>query len=439
MPSARSSSAFATSLPRSEPMEGAAATPSSYAEADRWLLGLELFGMDFGTDRMERLLGEVGDPQARFRTVHVVGSNGKSSTTRLVDTVLGAHGIRSGAYLSPHLSSWTERVLVGGEPVPEEVFAASVAEVARAAARVDADEDFGPVTQFEALTAAGFLALASERVETAAVEAGLGGRLDATNVIGAPVTICTSVGLEHTQWLGETVAEIAAEKLDVVAPNSVLVVPSDLDPDAMGVAIAVTRERGARLVVAPASSPLAPAGTPPYLSHNLALALAASHELLGAIDEAAVTEALRAGALQMPGRFEIVAERPLTILDGAHNADGMMALASALRASECPRPVVACVAILDDKDQESMLRVVTGFADLLVVTGSSHPRAVPPDRLAKVAAGFGSQVREVAGPHAALAAARELAGEEGTVVATGSLYLIADLGRQPGSRGGSTL
>ena len=160
-------------------MGGAAATPSSYAEADRWLLGLELFGMDFGTERMERLLGEVGDPQGSFRTVHVVGSNGKSSTTRLVDAILRAHGIRSGAYLSPHLSSWTERVLVAGEPVPEQVFAVSVAEVAKAAARVDADEAFGPVTQFEALTAAAFLALASERVETAVVEAGLGGRLDA--------------------------------------------------------------------------------------------------------------------------------------------------------------------------------------------------------------------------------------------------------------------
>jgi dihydrofolate synthase/folylpolyglutamate synthase len=438
MPSARSSSAFATSSPHSEPM-AAAATPSSYADADRWLLGLELFGMDFGTERMERLLGEVGDPQARFRTVHVVGSNGKSSTTRLVDTILRAHGIRSGAYLSPHLRSWTERVLVAGEPVPEELFAASVAQVAAAAARVDADRQFGPVTQFEALTAAGFLALASEGVEAAVVEAGLGGRLDATNVIGAPVTICTSVGLEHTRWLGETVAEIAAEKLDVVAPGSVLVVPSDLDPDAMGVAIAVTRERGARLVVAPSSSRLAPAGTPPYLAHNLALALAASHVLLGAIDEAAVTDALGEGALQMPGRFETVAQRPLTIFDGAHNADGMAALAAALRGAGCPRPVVACVAILDDKDRESMLRAVTELADLLVVTGCSHPRAVPPGDLAGVAGGFGAQVREVAEPHAALAAARELAGEEGTVVVTGSLYLIADLGRPPGSRGGSTL
>ncbi len=425
--------------PPSEPMEGAAATPSSYAEADRWLLGLELFGMDFGTARMERLLGEVGDPQARFRAVHVVGSNGKSSTTRLVDTILRAHGIRSGAYLSPHLKSWTERVLVGGEPVSEGAFAASAAEVARAAGTVDGEEAFGPVTQFEALTATAFLVLASEGVEVAAVEAGLGGRLDATNVIGAPVTVCTAVGLEHTQWLGETVTEIATEKLDVIARGSVLVVPADLEADAMGVAIAITRKREARVVVAPASSPLAPAATPPYLSHNLALALAASHEVLGAIDEASVTDAIEAGALRIAGRFEKVGERPLTILDGAHNADGMAALGAALREAGSSGPLIACVAILDDKDQDAMLRVVADFADHLVVTGCSHPRAVAPARLAGKAAAFGVQVREVAEPHDALALARELAGDEGTVVATGSLYLIADLGRPPGFRGGSTL
>jgi dihydrofolate synthase/folylpolyglutamate synthase len=414
-------------------------TPSSYAEVDRWLLGLELFGMDFGTARMKRLLSEVGDPQERFRAVHVVGSNGKSSTTRMVDTILRAHGLRSGAYLSPHLTSWTERVLVSGGPVAEVAFVEAAVQVATAVTEVDREEAFGPVTQFEALTATAFLVLASEGVEVAAIEAGLGGRLDATNVIGAPVTVCTSVGLEHTQWLGETVAEIAGEKLDVVAPGSVAVVPADLAADAMGVAIDMTRERGARLVVAPASSPLAPSGTPPYLSHNLALALAASHEVLGAIDEAAVIDAIEAGALRIPGRFERLPGRPLTILDGAHNADGVAALVAALGEASTGRPLVACVAVLDDKDQEAMLRVITGAADRLVVTGCSHPRAVTPARLAEVASALGAQAREVEEPHAALALAREMAGDEGTVVATGSLYLIADLGRPPGSRGGSTL
>jgi dihydrofolate synthase/folylpolyglutamate synthase len=426
-------------LPPSEPADSRPPASADLDEAGRWLLGLELFGMDFGTERMARLLGVLGDPQASFRAVHVVGSNGKSSTTRLVEAVAGAQGVHCGAYLSPHLRSWNERVLVGGQPLAEGAFAKAAARVAEAVAAVDEQGDAGPVTQFEALTAIAFVALAGEGVEVAAVEAGLGGRLDATNVLDAAVSACTSVGLEHTQWLGETVAEIAAEKLDVVAPGSVLVVPADLEPEAMDVAIAVTRGRGARLVVAPASSPLAPAGTPPYLSHNLALALAAAHELLGGIDEAAVRAVIDEGALSIPGRFEVVDEGPRTILDGAHNADGMGALAAALREAGVGRPLVGCLAILDDKDREAMLRELCGVADRLVMTTCSHPRSVPARELVEAAGRIGIEAEAVDGPHEALARARALAGGEGTVVAAGSLYLIADLGRPPGGPGGSTL
>lgn len=424
-------------LPPSEAPDPLAPLPAGFDEAGEWLLGLELFGMDFGTARMKRLLRALGDPQAGLRAVHVVGSNGKSSTTRLVAAILGAHGLRAGAYLSPHLVSWTERVLVDGRPVAEDAFARAATGVAGAVALVDAEGAFGPVTQFEALTAIAFVALAQERVDVAVIEAGLGGRLDATNVLEAPVTACTSVGLEHTQWLGETLPEIASEKLDVVAPGSVLVVPADLAPEAMDVAIAVAGERGARLVVAPASSPLAPDGTPPYLSHNLALALAVAHEVLGRIDEAAVHAAVDAGALRIPGRFEPAGERPVTILDGAHNPDGIAALAAAL--GGFPGPLVACLAVLDDKDTDAMLRALAGTVDRLVTTTCSHPRSVPASSLAGSAERLGLEAEAVDGPHDALARARELAGEGGTVAATGSLYLIADLGRPPGDEGGSTL
>lgn len=426
-------------LPPSEAPGSRAPLPAGFDEAGRWLLGLELFGMDFGTARMKRLLRALGDPQAGLRAVHVVGSNGKSSTTRLVAAILEAHGLRTGAYLSPHLTAWNERVMLNGRPVAEDAFARAATGVAGAVALVNAEGAFGPVTQFEALTAIAFAALAQERVDVAVIEAGLGGRLDATNVIEAPVTACTSVGLEHTQWLGETLPEIASEKLDVVAPGSVLVVPADLAPEAMDVAIAVAGERGARLVVAPASSPLAPDGTPPYLSHNLALALAAAHELLGRIDEAAVRAAVDAGALRIPGRFEPAGERPLTILDGAHNPDGMAALAWALRHGEPRRPLVGCLAILDDKDQEGMLRALAGVVDRLVLTACSHPRSVPPSRLLEAAARAGIEAEAVDRPHDALSRAQVLAGEDGTVVAAGSLYLIAELGRPPGGEGGSTL
>lgn len=414
--------------------------PQSFQEAGEWLLGLELFGMDFGTDRMRSLLAELGDPQESFRSVHVVGSNGKSSTTRLTEAILRAQGVSTGAYLSPHLGSWTERVLVAGGQVAEPDFASAAADVARAVARVDSSGEAGPVTQFEAMTAIAFLIFARQGVEVAVVEAGLGGRLDATNVIGAPVSVLVSVGLEHTRWLGDTVAAIAAEKLDVVAPGSALVIPADLDPEALDVAVARAEEAGARIVVAPAASPLAPAGTPPYLSHNLALAAAAAHAFLGALDDSLVREAVGSGALDIRGRYEIAGSEPRTILDGAHNADGAAALARALKEDGPGRPVVACISVLDDKDAGAMIGSLTGVVDRFVFTRSSHPRSISPQSLVEIAGEMGGLPAEaVEEPHAALESARAAAGTSGTVVAGGSLYLIADLGRPVGASGASTL
>lgn len=426
----------------SEPTEsGEDAVPGSYVEAAEWLLSLELFGMDFGIGRMTRLLAKLGDPQAAFPAIHVVGSNGKSSTTRLAEAILRAHGKSTGAYLSPHVRTWTERVLVDGQPVGEEEFALAAASVARAARAVDKEGTWGPVTQFEAVTAVGFVLLARAAVEVAVVEAGLGGRLDATNVIAAPVSVLASVGLEHTRWLGDTVAAIASEKLDVVAAGSTLVIPADLNPEALPVAAARAEQVGARIVVAPASSQLSPEGTPPYLSHNLALAAAAAHAFLGLLDEGAVREAVEAGALRMRGRFEPIGEAPRTILDGAHNADGVKALLRALGEAGASHPVVACVSILDDKDAATMIAALGEVVDRFVFTRSAHPRSVDPARLVEVAAKMAGESPSeiVEEPHAALAAARREAGPAGTVVVTGSLYLIADLGRPPGAGGGSTL
>ncbi len=414
--------------------------PQSFEEAGEWLLGLELFGMDFGTDRMRRLLSVVGDPQDSFRAIHVVGSNGKSSTTRLAEAILRAQGVSTGAYLSPHLGSWTERVLIDGGQAGESDFAAAAADVARAVRQVDGTGEAGPVTQFEAMTAIAFLLFARVGVEAAVVEAGLGGRLDATNVIDAPVCVLVSVGLEHTRWLGETVSAIAAEKLDVVSPASTLVVPADLNPGALDVAVARADEVGARIVVAPASSPLAPPGTAPYLSHNLALAAAAAHAFLGALDDSLVRQAVGSGALDIRGRYEIAGGEPRTILDGAHNADGAAALARALEEEDPGRPVVACLSILDDKDADAMIGALAGVVDRFVFTRSSHPRSISPSRLVEIAGEAGGRpAGTVEEPHAALESARAAAGPSGTVVAAGSLYLIADLGRPVGARGASTL
>ena len=191
------------------------------ARAEEHLLSLELFGMRFGLERMRRLLTVLGSPQERFEAVHVVGTNGKSSTVRFTAALLEAHGVRTGAYLSPHLTSYAERIRVGDAEIGGRDFAAAIQRTAAAAAKVDRTSPEGDrVTQFELLTAAAFSELARREVEVAVVEAGLGGRWDATNVLGAPVVVLTNVGLEHTRWLGPTIADIAGEKLAVVRPTA---------------------------------------------------------------------------------------------------------------------------------------------------------------------------------------------------------------------------
>jgi dihydrofolate synthase/folylpolyglutamate synthase len=182
--------------------------------AEEHLLSLELFGMRFGLERMRRLLTVLGSPQERFRAVHVVGTNGKSSTVRFCAALLEAHGVRTGSYLSPHLTTFAERVRVGDRDLSGSEFGAAVQRAAAAAAKVDRTSPDGErVTQFELLTAAAFDELARHGVDVAVVEAGLGGRYDATNVLGAEVVVLTNVGLEHTRWLGPTIKDIAGEKL----------------------------------------------------------------------------------------------------------------------------------------------------------------------------------------------------------------------------------
>ena len=174
---------------------------------------------------MRRLCSLLGFPQNQFASIHVVGTNGKTSVARMTAALLEAHGVRAGAYVSPHVVSWRERIRIGGEPISEEAFAEALERCREAAEVADrsADEGEGPITQFELVTAAAFVAFAAARVQYAVIEAGLGGRLDATNVIPSKLTVLTSVGLDHTEWLGDTLEEIAAEKLAVLRDHTTLI------------------------------------------------------------------------------------------------------------------------------------------------------------------------------------------------------------------------
>jgi dihydrofolate synthase/folylpolyglutamate synthase len=416
----------------------------NFEQAEEYLLSLELFGMRFGLDRMHRLMTVLGLPQRRFASIHVVGSNGKSSTVRFCAAILARHGLRTGSYTSPHLRSFRERIEVGEEPVSEADFAAAVTRAAEAAQMVNrtADED-DHVTQFEALTAAAYHELARRGVEVAVIEAGLGGRFDATNVIPSKVQVLTSVSLEHTRWLGPTLADIAAEKLAVVHDHATLVVGA-LDPAVREIAEATAAARHAGFVGAESPArgddeiPLRAAGG--FQVANFALAAAAAEAFLGEPVEDGAVRAAAAETL-VPGRLEVVGERPLVLFDGAHNTSGASALAASLpEVFGSRRPRVAVIGVLEDKDAAGMLGSLLPQVDQVVFTRPLNPRALSPATLVTLAEKLGGPPAEtVAAPRAALARARELAGPDGAVLATGSIYLIADLVREGSDARASTL
>ena len=410
-------------------------------EAERYILSRELFGMRFGLDRMRRLMTALDNPQLRFQSIHVVGTNGKSSTVRMTAAILKRHGLRTGAYLSPHLVSFAERIRVDDADLESGEFAAAIQRAARAAELVDRSlvgDD--RVTQFELLTAAAYSELARRGVEVAVIEAGLGGRYDATNVIPSRVQVLTSVGLEHTRWLRPTITAIATEKLDVVQPGATLVLGHGLHPDALAVAESVAAERGATIVHAGADPGVPLIALGPYQRRNFALARATAEAYLGELDPDAVATA--AAEILVPGRLQVIDQEPLALLDGAHNPDGIAALAEALAepwAAGHDR-VVAVISVLDDKDAAAMLAGLLPMCDALVLTASQNPRALPPPTLQSLAGQLGGPPSEVIrDPRNALARARELAGPGGLVVATGSIYLVADLLRPEGAGRASML
>ena len=402
------------------------------ADADRWLAERAPLGMHFGLERMVALMDCLGRPHERFRSVHVVGTNGKSSTVRMIAALLERHGVRTGAYLSPHLVSFTERIEIGERSVEPRRFAAAVHRVAAAVDHVDASRSPADrVTQFEALTAAAYVELAARGVEVAVVEAGLGGRYDATSVISSSVQVLTNVGLDHTQLLGPSHGAIAAEKLAIVPPRGRLVVGAGLHPEADRVAIAVAAQRDARVLRA-AADPSAELGlSGAFQRRNFGLAEAAASALLGApLRPDAVRDA--AAAVRSPGRLEILDRAPLTVVDAAHNPDGIGALMDCvpeLRSAHGVRGrLIAVVSILADKDAPRMLEALLAHGAVLVLTSNSSPRAYTAEELALIVNDLGGPIAAmVDDPVAALRDARRLAGPSGMVLVTGSICLIGDV------------
>ncbi|MEU8258253.1 folylpolyglutamate synthase/dihydrofolate synthase family protein [Micromonospora inaquosa] len=367
--------------------------------------------MVFELDRIESLLDLLGSPQRAYPAIHLTGTNGKTSTARMIDSLLRAFGLHTGRYTSPHLETVRERISLDGEPVSEERFAAVYREIKPLAELVDARSD-EPLTYFDMTTALAFATFADAPVDIAVVEVGLGGAEDATNVLQAGVCVITPIGLDHTEWLGDTLQDIALAKAGIIHPGAT-VISAAQDEEAAGPLLERCAEVGATIAreggefgvlgraVAVGGQVLSLQGLggvyddvfiPLHGAHqaqNAAVALAAVEAFLGAgarrqLDIEAVREGF--ASTSSPGRLERVRNAPTILLDGAHNPHGMKATVTALQEEFAFSKLVAVIGVLADKDAEALLELLEPVVDHVVVTRNSSPRAMPTEELAALAA-----------------------------------------------------
>jgi dihydrofolate synthase/folylpolyglutamate synthase len=408
-------------------------------------------------ERIRDLLDLLGSPQKSYQSIHITGTNGKTSTARMVDSLLRAFGLRVGRYTSPHLQSVTERICIDGVPISAELMAAAYDELEPYIELVDSRHE-QRMTFFELLTGLAFGVFADAPVDVAVVEVGLGGKWDATNVLEAPVAVVTPISLDHERFLGDTVADIATEKSGIVHPGARLITAAQ-PVDAAAALLRRAVEVGAEVAregiefgvlsreVAVGGQLLSLQGLGGvyedvllslhgrHQAHNAVCALAAVEAFFGAgPDRQLDVDAVRAGfaAVESPGRLEIVRRGPTILLDAAHNPAGATALAIAVAESFTFERLVGIVGVLADKDVRGILEQLSETLDLVIATNSSSPRAMPARDLADIAIEvFGPERVAVAErlPDAIEAAVELAEGADlgaGAVLITGSVVTVGE-------------
>ena len=397
-------------------------------------------------ERIRAVADLLDNPQLKYPTVHVTGTNGKTSTTRMITALACAHGLSTGTFLSPHVEAITERLSVCGIEITEEEFAEEYEHLVPFFERV---EGFGPrITYFEALTAMAYLWFADKPVGLGAFEVGMGGLWDATNLIAGDVAVLCPVGLDHRE-LGSTVEEVATEKAGIIKEGKVAV-SREQRPEALSVIQGRCKEADATLLLegeafvlesrvpAVGGQSVAIRGLHrsyeeiyfpifgEHMARNAAAAIVACESLLGrALDEGSVRDALR--EVSTPARLEVVRRRPLVLLDGAHNPDAGTALVQTLTEEFAWNRFHLVIAMFRDKDVEAFARLVAPLADRAYASVNSSPRSAPPERLvaALTAAGAGD-VESYSGVRDAVEAALDAAEEDDLILVTGSFYTVAD-------------
>jgi dihydrofolate synthase/folylpolyglutamate synthase len=416
--------------------------------------------MDFDMQKIRDLMDVLGSPQRAYPAIHLTGTNGKTSTARMIDALLRAHGLHTGRYTSPHLETVRERISLDGEPISEEQLVATYREVEPLAELIDARLP-EPLTYFDMTTAMAYAAFADAPVDVAVVEVGLGGEEDATNVIEAGICVITPIGLDHTEWLGDTIEDIAWAKAGIIHKGATVISALQTE-EAMRPLLERSAEMGATLAreggefgviqrdIAVGGQVLTLQGLggvydevflPLFGAHqaqNAATALAAVEAFLGAGKQKQLDlDLVREGFANVdsPGRLERVRSAPTILLDGAHNPHGMAATVNALEEEFTFRHLVAVVAVLGDKDASGLLDLLEPIAARIVVTQNSSPRSMPLNELAQIAVDiFGedrvtvAQTMPDAIEEAVVLAESDTDGELSGVgvLITGSIVTVAD-------------
>ncbi|MDQ1690946.1 MAG: dihydrofolate synthase / folylpolyglutamate synthase [Pseudonocardiales bacterium] len=406
-------------------------------------------------ERIEALIDVLGQPQKAYRSIHITGTNGKTSTARMIEELLRGFGLRTGRYTSPHLSDMTERIVLDGAPVSDGVFADAVAEISPFLDLVDArSEEEGGIrlTFFEAITGLAFAIFADSPVDVAVVEVGMGGTWDATNVLASPVAVVTPIALDHTAYLGDSVAEIATEKAGIITEGASAILAAQpneaaaqLLKRAVEVQASVAREGlefgvldrriavGGQMLTLQGLGGEYPEVFLPlhggFQAQNAACALAAVEAFFGAGSQSGPIDLdiVRAAfaAVTAPGRLEAVRSAPTVLVDASHNPAGMIATVEALGEGFDFRQLIGVVAMLSDKDAQGSLDILEPVLDQVVISQNSSPRALPVDDLAAIAVSIFGADRVTVEPRlddaieTAIALAEE--GADGLVVGAGVL------------------
>ena len=432
-----------------------------YSEAIEYLLGLVDLERQtlrlprqkriYDLRRMSRFLEIIGSPQEKVPAIHVAGTKGKGSTSAMVDSVLHAAGYRTGFYSSPHMHSFRERIRLDTAPVSEEAFAFLVQSLAPAARRLADETDMGDATLFEFMTGMAFHCFARAAADFQTIEVGLGGRLDATNVVEPAVCAITSVSLDHMGILGETISEIAAEKAGIIKAGTPVVVSPQRE-EAMATILAVCRERNAPCVRVGTDIRWREEDSDLHGqalriegrqgSYRFRVPLLGSHQGENAATAVGVLECVRelgyqigedaieAGfaAVSWPCRLEVLDRSPLVVADGAHNVYSMETMLQSLRKCFDFRKLVLIAGFSRDKSVTGMVGAMTPLSSVSIASRSRHPRSMAPREVAEALAATGATaVHEADSVARALEVARSFANADDLILGTGSLFVAAEL------------